>query len=188
VLPSQEPRGILSGLPAARYPARFAGGLGPAGAQALRAFVDSGGTLIALNQACDFAIGAVDLPVVDVLDDLAPRDFSAPGSILRLQLDPGDPLADGMPAQSVAWFESGPGFEVRDPSRVRIAARFPSDPGQVLLSGWLLGAERLAGRAALVDVRSGRGHVVLFGFRPQYRGQSLATFPLLFNAIRSAQR
>ena len=188
VLPSQDPRAILSGLPAGRYPARYTGGLGAPGAQALRAFVDSGGTLIALNEACDFVIGALDLPVADVLSDVAARDFYAPGSLLRLQLDPADPLAEGMPPQTAAWFESGPAFDVLDPMRVRVAARFPADAGDVLLSGWLLGASHLAGKAALVDVRSGRGHVVLFGFRPQYRGQSLATYPLLFNAIRSAAR
>jgi len=188
ILPSQDPRAILSGLPDGSYPARYTGGLGPTGAQALAAFVDSGGTLIALNEACDFAIGALDLPVTDVLDELSPGDFYAPGSLLRLQLDPGDPLADGMPAQPAAWFESGPAFEVADPTRVRVVARFPADPADVLLSGWLLGAPRLAGKAALVEVRRGRGRVILFGFRPQYRGQSLATLPLLFNAIRSAQR
>ena len=186
VLPSENARLLLDGLSPRRYPARVAGGLGAAGVQALRDFVDAGGTLIALNEACDFAIGALDLPVSDALSDLDPSDFYAPGSILRLQLDTGQALADGMPPQSIAWFESGPAFDVHDPTRVKVVGRFPTDPGDVLLSGWLLGASHIAGKAALLEVRRGRGRVILFGFRPQYRGQSLATYPLLFNAIKTS--
>jgi Zinc carboxypeptidase len=186
VLPAEDPLAILNGLPAERYPARFAGGLADAGVQALRDFVDAGGTLIAFNQSSDLAIGALDLPVTDVLTDLGPSDFYGPGSLLRLQLDTTSALAAGMSAQTAAWFEAGPAFEVRDPARARVVARYPADSSAVLLSGWLRGASQLAGKAALVDVRRGRGHVVLFGFRPQYRGQSLATFPLLFNALRQA--
>ena len=66
---------------------------------------------------------------------------------------------------------------------IQIIARYPSDPKAILLSGWALGAEKIAGKAALVQVNIGKGKIILFGFRPQYRGQSLATFPLLFNAI-----
>jgi hypothetical protein len=65
----------------------------------------------------------------------------------------------------------------------RIIATYPSDPKQILLSGWALGAEKIAGKAALIEFTIGKGKIILFGFRPQYRGQSLATFPLFFNAI-----
>ena len=69
-----------------------------------------------------------------------------------------------------------------DSSRVTWVARFRGR--EPLLSGWLEGAERVQGKGALAVVRLGRGRVVLFGFRPQYRAQSLATYPLLFNALR----
>jgi hypothetical protein len=67
-------------------------------------------------------------------------------------------------------------------SNVHIIARYPTDKNP-LLSGWLLGGNRIKGKAALVEVTMGKGRIILFGFRPQYRGQSLATYPLFFNAI-----
>ncbi len=184
VLPSQDPHALLEGHPTHRYPAPYAGGIGQEGAQALRQFVADGGTLIALNEASRFAIQSLLLPVRNVLEDVPEEDFYAPGSIFRIELDAADPVTRGMPERSIAWFESGPAFDVLDSSQVRVIARYPDDPNAILLSGWVLHPERIAGKGALVEVRIGTGRVILFGFRPQYRGQSLATYPLLFNSLR----
>ncbi len=68
-----------------------------------------------------------------------------------------------------------------DDPRVTVVGRYGS--GDPRLSGWVLGEERIAGQPALVEARIGRGSVVLFGFQPNYRAQSIATWPLLFNAL-----
>jgi hypothetical protein len=70
---------------------------------------------------------------------------------------------------------------VNDP-RVRVLGRYGA--GDPLLSGWVIGGEELAGQPALLEASLGNGSVVLFGFQPNYRGQSMATWPLLFNAMR----
>ena len=180
VVPDQPARELSRGLTGS-YPDSLKGGLGPSGAAALAAFVDAGGTLVALNQASEYVISALDLPVRNVLDQLPDREFYAPGSILSVTLRAGSALARGMPASAAVWFEEGPAFAIADSTRATAIATYRG--GDPLLSGWLLGGARLAETAALVDARRGDGHAVLFGFRPQYRGQSMATLPLLWNAL-----
>ena len=164
-------------------PDEYTGGIGKEGVENLRKFVEAGGTLVFFNDSSDFAIEQFDLPVKDVTKGLPRKDFYIPGSILRMELDTTHPIAKGMPKESIAWFENSPAFEITDMTNAKIIAKYPEKTEDILLSGWALGAEKLAGKAALVEFTMGKGKIILFGFRPQYRGQSLATFPLLFNAI-----
>jgi hypothetical protein len=191
VIPDQSPRAILEGHRKGAMPDELTGGLGAEGVKALREFVVAGGTLITLNAASKFAVEQFDLPLRDVTAGLRRTEFYAPGSIMRTILDTTHPVAQGMPRESIAWFEDSPVFEIKsDPAalpRVKLIARYPQT-GTPLLSGWLLGEERMRGRAALVEANLGEGRIFLFGFRPQYRAQSHATYPLLFNAISSAKR
>jgi hypothetical protein len=178
VLPDQPPAAIGSGHPAGSLPAEYTGGVGAPGAAALRAFVEAGGTLVALNAAARYAIAALVLPVRDALAGADPATFYCPGSILEVTVDEKAPLGHGLPSPLPVWFEGSPAFEVE---RGTVALRYgDEDP---LLSGWLLGGDRLKGRAALASVPLGKGRVVLFGFRPQYRAQSRVTYAALLNAL-----
>ena len=188
IFPDQSPNQILNGYAKGSMPDEYTGGVGKEGVENLRKFVEAGGTLIFLNRASNFAIEQFDLPVRDVTRGLNRKEFYIPGSILRTELDTTHPIAQNMPRESIAWFENSPAFEIKTDAAAltnnfRIIARYPTKTEDILLSGWALGAEKIAGKAALVEFKIGKGKIYLFGFRPQYRGQSLATFPLLFNAI-----
>ncbi|HEY2849026.1 MAG TPA: hypothetical protein VGI97_04055, partial [Gemmatimonadaceae bacterium] len=182
VIPDQNPAQIANGARQA-YPDSLLGGLGAPGAAALAQFVENGGTVLAFNQASNYAIDVLKLPVKNVLAGVRNNDFYAPGSILAVDIKHDSPLAATMTASVPAvWFENGPAFEITDPARATAVATYPAS-GDVLLSGWLLGGAKLNGKAAMVDVSVGKGHAVLYGFRPQYRGQSMATQPLIWSAI-----
>ena len=186
IIPDQSPRALFEGYRKGTMPDEYTGGIGAEGVKSLREFAEQGGTLIFLNRASDFAIEQFKLPLRDITAGLKRTEFYVPGSILRIELDTSHPITRGMPKESIAWAEDSPVFELSDAkeaaAQARVIARYPetSDP---LLSGWLLGGERIKGKAALVEVTLGKGRIYLFGFRPQYRGQSLATYPLFFNAI-----
>jgi len=189
IIPDQPSRTILIGYRSGTMPPEITGGLGDEGVRAIRTFVENGGTLICLNRASEFAIEQFKLPLRNVVAGLPRTQFYVPGSILRLELDTTHPIAKGMPKESIAWAEESPVFEiVNNPNssvpatNVKTIGWYPRDKDP-LLSGWLLGGERIKGKAALVEVTMGKGRIILFGFRPQYRGQSLATYPLLLNSL-----
>lgn len=181
ILPSVSPKGLRTGYAPDESAPEFVGGLGTAGAEAIRDFVKRGGALVALDEACGYAIEELGLDCVDVLEKLPSAQFYAPGSLLAVEYGGESPLARGMPASGAVFFSRSRAFDVSKAPTARVAARYAAR--SPLLSGWLLGPEKLAGRPALVELDHGRGRAVLFGFPPQFRGQSVGTFRLFFNAL-----
>jgi hypothetical protein len=53
----------------------------------------------------------------------------------------------------------------------------------LLVSGLLSGGGALAERAAVVDARLGKGHTLLFAINPIWRGETIGSYGLVFNAI-----
>jgi hypothetical protein len=181
LLQDQDAGSIVSGFDIDEVPEGYSGGLGDTGVEALRSFVQSGGRLVAIEEAVDFVTETFGLQISNAVEDLPNTDFYIPGSILRLELESTSPLARGLDAEAAAWYwRSSRAFDVSD-VRARVAARYGT--GDPLLSGWVLGGEHVAGKPAIVEADIGEGSVVLFGFQPNYRAQTVATWPLLFNAF-----
>ena len=193
VLPSEREREIVEGNAAGSYPAELTGGIGDAGATNLTRFVEAGGTLICFDASCELAIKRFQLPLKNVLAGLRSSDFYCPGSILRINVDTTNAIAKRMREDVDAYFINSSAFEMIEnspaaaagggpaPTRLRVIARYAKE--NVLRSGWLLGEEKIKGRIALAEAEFGKGRIVLFGFRPQHRGQTWGTFPFIWNAI-----
>ena len=177
VFPDQVEQELSNGFSAGAMPARFTGGLNPAAVEALRTFAQSGGTLLFFNKSALWATHHLGVGVKNVLQGVSNSEYYSPGSLLRVRLAAGSPLTLGLPEEIAIWSEQSPAFDGAAGS----IATYPAS--NVLASGWLLGEKLLTGNSALVDVKTGEGHMVLFGMRPQYRAQSYQAYKLLFNAL-----
>ncbi len=200
----QQIGGSFSTSPTQQRP-EFTGGIGLQGAAALETFVREGGTLIAFDDASELPVQLFGLPIRSALAG-APEgrqedgesgsgpSYYSPGSILRITVDPTQPVAFGMPAEAYAFQSGGKAWDIRlladfnkGDRAVASVAKYASR--DLLASGWLSGERRVAGKSLLIDARYGQGRLVLFGFRPQFRGQSWGTFRMVLNAVyHSASR
>ena len=93
-----------------------------------------------------------------------------------------------MPADGLAAFLGGNQvYEVvATPHNDRVQRIVTFIDRDILQSGWLLGEDTIAEKAAMVSVQHGQGRVVLIGFRAQHRAQTHGTFKLVFNALMGA--
>ena len=208
IIPDVSLREAKDGLAERAAPTQYAGGLGAIGVKAIGDFVSAGGVLMTFDRGSEVALDAVPgLPVRRISpqaraardgrarDDTTAAPASAgstivaPGSILRTLSTAGHRLTMGMPDTVPVYFTNSTAFDVAQDAGVEVPLRYPDAAPSILMSGYLAGGEALAGKAAAVDITVGKGRVVMFGFRPQYRGQSWGTFKLVYNAIlTSAER
>jgi hypothetical protein len=197
ILPSARSDRLILGRSADLAPPEYVGGLGTDGVEALKRFVEAGGTLICLDESGELAIHAFSLPVRDVAREAA-DGFFCPGSILRIELETTSPLAYGLRAETAGFFAFSAAYDPLGPrpasdghggsspgASLETVARYASK--DLLLSGWIEGEKVIAGRAAVVQATVGAGRIVLLGFRVQHRAQSHASFRLLFNALLDAR-
>ncbi len=172
------------------YPPEYRSGIGKEGTEALKSFVQKGGTLVTLGEASEFAIEKLGLSVRDVTDRRTTKEFWCPGSTLRAKFENASPYAYGMPREGLVLYMGGsPAFEIvpgQHNENYHVVVRYADS--DLLESGWLIGESVLAKKAAVVVAQYEKGRVVLFGIRPQHRAQTHATFKLLFNTLISAAR
>jgi hypothetical protein len=76
-----------------------------------------------------------------------------------------------------------PGVTADPSAKARVVMQFPDKAADMLLSGTLVAGDILASRPQLVDESVGKGHIVMFAFRPYWRWQTQGTFAIGFNAI-----
>lgn len=169
-------------------PPEYDSGIGRIGVENLKAFVEKdGGFLITIGQACNFAIEDLGLRVTNVLKNVKSEEFFCPGSLLKINVDNTNPIGYGMEEEIIGYQNSNIAFSTSIPFgqfERNVVARYPTK--DLLKSGFLLGEDYLYKRAAVVDVKQKKGHVILLGFKVQNRHQTFGTFKLLFNAIHLA--
>jgi hypothetical protein len=162
-----------------QVPPEFRGGLGRDGVASLHAFTEAGGTVVTLNKASEVYARKDSDQVQNALDAVDRKSFFIPGSILQVSVDPSNPIAFGSTPTVPIFYENGPSFKVSGDAKS--IASFTTD--KPLLSGWILGGQFLKDTSVIAEEPVGKGRIILFGFRPQYRAQSEVTYKFLFNAL-----
>jgi len=165
-------------------PPEYKTGIGEEGVEKVKEFVEKGGRVLALYESCEFAIEKLGVPVRNTVKDLKPDEFHCPGSTIRVDIDNTHPLGYGMPEKGLILLRGNHAYAVKGGhwnENYHTVITYPEE--DMMQSGWLIGEKQLARKAALIDAKMGDGGVVLYGFAPQMRALTDATFKVFFNAL-----
>jgi hypothetical protein len=149
----------------------------------LKAFLEKGGSILAIGNSANLGLHA-GLPISNAVAGLPNTRFYVPGSILQARIERNNPITYGLADRADFFFDRSPAFQVADNARrsgVRALAWFDSDKS--LRSGWALGQENLKDTFAVLEASVGKGKLVLYGPNILFRAQPHGNFKLLFNAV-----
>jgi len=162
------------------------GGAGAASdaVKAVDEFVRAGGTVVSWGNGATGIVQALQLPVQTTTTGLSRKDYFTGTSIMQMQVDPAHPLMAGMPERADVTVNQPPAFTTSAGFTGAVVAKFPADVSP-LRSGFITqgGDKYLKGYAAALDVKHGDGHVVLYAFNPDWRGQPTGSFRMIFNSV-----
>jgi hypothetical protein len=150
--------------------------LGAKGKKALRAWVAAGGRYVGWQGGAEIAARTGVSTAV-----LSTSHTNMPGSLVRIALDTDSPIASGIGAVDWVMYQDD---EIMTPGAGSAVGTFPapSSPG-FGVSGLAEGVNQLAGTAAVVDEAVGDGRAIVFSIEPNFRGWTVGTQRLLWNAI-----
>lgn len=178
-----------------RYPPEYAKGMEKKGLENILRFVNQGGTVLSWGRSVDLFTGSLSigekddkeefiLPFRNAGSDLAKKGLEIPGSALRMLLREDHPLTYGLPEEVAVFHRGDPVFTTSIPyfdMDRRVIGTFAEH--NILMSGYASKEKLLSRQAAMVWVQKGKGQFVFYSFSPHHRGQTPATFKLLFNGI-----
>jgi len=157
----------------------------------IKKFVEAGGTVVTIGSSTNMA-ALLGVPVRSYLtekgpdgkDRPLPRDkFYIPGSLMRVAVDPSNPIAYGMSNEAIVMFDSSPVFQLVPDANVKPNPVAWYSGEETLVSGWAWGQTYLDGGVAVAEANVGSGKVVLLGPEVAFRAQPHGTFKLLFNGL-----
>lgn len=160
------------------------GGFGQKGVDAFAAFLEGGGTLIAVGDAARLPIefgwaGTVDKAPVPGLTSQRPL---VEAEITR----PENPVFYGFGKTTIpVKYVGGTPFKIGIANEANVVARYTGGEKSVI-SGLMTGADSLRSRPFVVDLPGavkGKGRVIMFANNPVYRWQNHGEFGMIFNSI-----
>ena len=150
--------------------------LGAKGKRALKDWVNGGGRIVAWQGGVEVAVKAGVSSV-----KLGSSRTDAPGTLIRVSLAAGSPLAAGIGARDWVMYQDD---RTMQPGLGTAVATFPA-PGtsDYATSGLAIGVSTLAGSSAVVDEAVGSGRVVAMSVDPNFRAWTQGTQRILWNAV-----
>ncbi|MCX6287825.1 MAG: M14 family metallopeptidase [Bacteroidetes bacterium] len=177
------------------YPPEYTKGIGKKGMAKLMDFFNQGGRILSWGASTELFTGLLSvkaadtsrefrLPVRDISKRLTKEGLFCPGSFVSMNLVSDNPLTAGMPSSTGIFFRGEPVFATSIPCfdmDRRVIGKFPEE--NILLSGYCEKPEKLADKSVMVWLKKGKGQLILYGFGPQFRASTQATYKLLFNPL-----